>query len=262
MALNDGILVNRRLRTLILANTEINKRHANILTNTIVNSKSMRLFRWTNLKDLPDKPTVLSANKVVLVDKSTQAISKIPYKCGFLNHELLMDILKFQLPVLYDVNAPHQETEASFNTTEEDSSKRMIKKMAKVTEEMVRQDLERHHELYRSYYSFTLQYWDALKKGDLHTINDRPDRSFKCNRKIDDLDNVLAEIIECAPPMPDDDDRSTNQYKQSNTRRDFEPEFDLITWNEQNYKLRGAQTKFTAHALYIDLLYYGFEADK
>lgn len=257
--------MNSRLRTLILGNTEVNKRNANILTNTATNSKSLKVLRWSNLKDLPDEPLRMNINKLIIVEKTAAPISRIPVKCGILHQELLMDVLKFQLPVFFDftiLKLNDDNKEDDFQETE-DPTKRVMKKMANITNDLVQQEFERQHELFRSYFTFILQYWDVLKRGDLHNISDRPDKSFKYYRKNEDLDRVLDEIKSCIPDTQADDlDESMRELKRKAGVQIFNPDVDLVSWNEQYYKLRGAQTRFSAHSLFIDLKYYGFEPDK
>lgn len=58
LALNDGLAMNKSLRTLILSNTSCNKKSSAILINTFKLSKTFHVLRWANLKPFAEEEII------------------------------------------------------------------------------------------------------------------------------------------------------------------------------------------------------------
>jgi len=68
LALNDGLLLNRSLRVLILSNTNVNKSPASLLINTFKNSKTWKVLRWANLKFFSETTFSYNEGKVLSLE--------------------------------------------------------------------------------------------------------------------------------------------------------------------------------------------------
>jgi hypothetical protein len=204
-----------------------------------------------------------------------------------MNRAVLLDLCRFQIPTFYrhivETFSDDEEVEGDGHLGAQATSKKNG-----LSNKLLKKNLERQQELFRSYFTFVLHYWDLLKAGDVCAIFNRPDKSFSKDKPPGQEFLFLKSLIEKSEYkdfiskyqamcmniqentynksdelMPDTKYECVSKLFLDNSFKKFKDQhiYDLeyIIHKEEVYKLKGADTRLLNYQILEELLAYGFD---